>query len=108
MAPTVPPQLEMEPPASGESSSNIFSPAAWRHDVAMPSLPEVHRTIHIAPGASWLRKMLAFAGPGYLVVLRYLDAGNSATDIRGGSKFCYALLSGVLISNPIAMVVQAL
>src|SRR5260221_4095911 len=108
MAPTVPPQLEMEPPASGESSSNIFSPAAWRHDVAMPSLPEVHRTIPIAPGASWLRKMLAFAGPGYLVAAASMDPGNWATDIGGGSKFGYALLSVVLISNLMAMFLQAL
>jgi manganese transport protein len=98
----------MEPPASGESSSSIFSPAAWRHDVAMPSLPEVHRTIHIAPGASWLRKMLAFAGPGYLVAVGYMDPGNWATDIGGGSKFGYALLSVVLISNLMAMFLQAL
>jgi manganese transport protein len=98
----------MEPPVSGESSSNIFSPAAWRHDVAMPSLPEVHRTIHIAPGASWLRKMLAFAGPGYLVAVGYMDPGNWATDIGGGSKFGYALLSVVLISNLMAMFLQAL
>ncbi len=108
MAPTVPPQVEMEPAVSGESSSSIFSPAAWRHDVAMPSLPEVHRTIHIAPGASWLRKMLAFAGPGYLVAVGYMDPGNWATDIGGGSKFGYALLSVVLISNLMAMFLQAL
>ncbi len=108
MAPTVPPQLEMEPPVSGQSSSSIFSPAAWRHDVAMPSLPEVHRTIPIAPGASWLRKMLAFAGPGYLVAVVYMDPGNWATDIGGGSKFGYALLSVVLISNLMAMFLQAL
>jgi manganese transport protein len=108
MAPTVPPQLETEPPVSGESPASIFSPAAWRHDVAMPSLPEVHRTIPIAHGASWLRKMLAFAGPGYLVAVGYMDPGNWATDIGGGSKFGYTLLSVVLISNLIAMFLQAL
>jgi manganese transport protein len=108
MAPTVPPQVETEPPVSGESSSSIFSPAAWRHDVAMPSLPEVHRTIRIAPGASWIRKMLAFAGPGYLVAVGYMDPGNWATDIGGGSKFGYTLLSVVLISNLMAMFLQAL
>jgi manganese transport protein len=108
MAPTVPPQLETEAPVSGESPSSIFSPAAWRHDVAMPSLPEVHRTIHFAHGASWFRKMLAFAGPGYLVAVGYMDPGNWATDIGGGSKFGYTLLSVVLISNLIAMFLQAL
>jgi manganese transport protein len=108
MSPTVPPQLETEPPVGGKSSSSIFSPAAWRHDAAMPSLPEVHRTIPIAPGASWLRKMLAFAGPGYLVAVGYMDPGNWATDIGGGAKFGYALLSVVLISNLMAMFLQAL
>ena len=108
MAQTVPPQLETEPSVSEESSSGIFSPAAWRGDAAMPSLPEVHRTIHIAPGASWIRKMLAFAGPGYLVAVGYMDPGNWATDIGGGSKFGYTLLSVVLISNLMAMFLQAL
>jgi manganese transport protein len=108
MAPTVPPQLETEPPLNGESSASIFSPAAWRRDAAMPSLPEVHRTIPISHGASWLRKMLAFAGPGYLVAVGYMDPGNWATDIGGGSKFGYTLLSVVLISNLIAMFLQAL
>jgi manganese transport protein len=108
MAPTVSPQVETEPPVSGESPSSIFSPAAWRHDAAMPSLPEVHRTIPIAPGASWIRKMLAFAGPGYLVAVGYMDPGNWATDIGGGSKFGYTLLSVVLISNLMAMFLQAL
>src|SRR5260221_6866938 len=98
----------MEPPVSWQSSSSIFSPSAWRHDVAMPSLPEVHRTIPIAPGASWLRKMLAFAGPGYLVAVGYMDPGNWATDIGGGSKFGYTLLSVILISNLMAMFLQAL
>jgi len=108
MAPTVPPQLEMEPPVSRESSPSIFSPAAWRRDVAMPSLPEAYRTIHIVPGFSWFRKMLAFAGPGYLVAVGYMDPGNWATDIGGGSKFGYTLLSVVLISNLMAMFLQAL
>jgi len=108
MAPTVPPQLETEPPLNRESSASIFSPAAWRRDAAMPSLPEVHRTIQISHGASWLRKMLAFAGPGYLVAVGYMDPGNWATDIGGGSKFGYTLLSVVLISNLIAMFLQAL
>jgi manganese transport protein len=98
----------MEPPVSRESSPSIFSPAAWRRDAAMPSLPEAYRTIHIVPGVSWFRKMLAFAGPGYLVAVGYMDPGNWATDIGGGSKFGYTLLSVVLISNLMAMFLQAL
>src|SRR6266436_5449813 len=51
----------------------------------LPSLPEVYRSVPIAGGASFLRKMLAFAGPGYLVAVGYMDPGNWATDIGGGS-----------------------
>ncbi len=80
----------------------------WRNALRMPSLPESHRTIQIAPNSSWFRKMLAFAGPGYLIAVGYMDPGNWATDIGGGSKFGYALLSVVLISNLLAMFLQAL
>src|ERR1700691_4046216 len=76
--------------------------------VTLPSLPEAHRTIPVAKGASWVRKMLAFAGPGYLVAVGYMDPGNWATDIGGGSKFGYTLLSVILISNLMAMFLQAL
>jgi len=73
-----------------------------------PSLPEAHRSIPINSTASWLRKLFAFAGPGYLVAVGYMDPGNWATDIGGGAKFGYQLLSVVLISNLMAMLLQAL
>src|SRR3984885_1034228 len=73
-----------------------------------PSLPEAYRSIPIVSGASVWRKMLAFAGPGYLVAVGYMDPGNWATDIGGGSKFGYTLLSVVLLSSLIAMFLQAL
>src|SRR5437899_11592528 len=76
--------------------------------IALPSLPESHRTIPFSSGASWFRKILAFAGPGYLVAVGYMDPGNWATDIGGGSKFGYTLLSVVFISNLMAMFLQAL
>src|SRR6202161_2493931 len=76
--------------------------------VTLPSLPEAHRTIPVAKGASWERKLLAFAGPGYLVVVAYMDPGNRATHIGGGSKFGYTLLSVIVISNVMAMLLQAL
>jgi manganese transport protein len=76
--------------------------------VTLPSLPEAHRSVPIAHGASWLRKVLAFAGPGYLVAVGYMDPGNWATDIGGGSKFGYTLLSVIVISNFMAMLLQAL
>jgi len=82
--------------------------AGWRSALHMPSLPESHRSIHISPNSSWFRKVLAFAGPGYLVAVGYMDPGNWATDIGGGSKFGYALLSVVLVSNLMAMFLQAL
>jgi manganese transport protein len=82
--------------------------AGWRNTLRLPSLPESHRTILIAPNSSWFRKILAFAGPGYLVAVGYMDPGNWATDIGGGSKFGYALLSVVLLSNLMAMFLQAL
>src|SRR6202166_1693242 len=73
-----------------------------------PSLPEAHRTIPILHGASVWRKMLAFAGPGYLVAVGYMDPGNWATDLGGGSRFGYTLLSVVLLSSLLAMFLQAL
>ena len=73
-----------------------------------PSLPEAHRTIPISSGGSWVRKALAFAGPGYLVAVGYMDPGNWATDLGGGAKFGYTLLSVILLSNLMAMLLQAL
>ena len=108
MAQTLPPQLETEPPIAEAPAPRTFTSAPWRRDVALPSLPESHRSIPISHGASWLRKMLAFAGPGYLVAVGYMDPGNWATDIAGGSKFGYTLLSVVLISSLMAMFLQAL
>ena len=108
MTRTVPPQLETDPPVSGETPAGFFSSAATPARVSLPSLPESHRTIPFSSGASWFRKILAFAGPGYLVAVGYMDPGNWATDIGGGSKFGYTLLSVILISNLMAMFLQAL
>jgi len=82
--------------------------SAWRRALTLPSLPEAHRSIPVSHSASWFRKIVAFAGPGYLIAVGYMDPGNWATDIGGGSKFGYALLSVVLISNLLAMFLQAL
>jgi len=80
----------------------------WHSPVKMPSLPEAFRTIPITPGTSFWRKLFAFAGPGYLVAVGYMDPGNWATDLGGGSKFGYTLLSVILISNLMAIFLQAL
>jgi manganese transport protein len=81
---------------------------AWRTKGSQPSLPEVHRSLHIPMKGSWLKKFLAFAGPGYLVAVGYMDPGNWATDIAGGAMFGYTLLSVILISNLMAVLLQAL
>src|SRR5688572_4726038 len=72
------------------------------------SLPEVHGTITIPIGGPPWRKMLAFAGPGYLVAVGYMDPGNWATDIAGGSAFGYALLCVIVLSNATAVLLQTL
>ena len=74
-----------------------------------PSLSEAFATVRVpAPGASWWRRALAFAGPGALVAVGYMDPGNWATDLAGGSQFGYMLLSVVVLSNIMAMLLQHL
>ena len=80
----------------------------WRHEVASPSLPEIYRSLPIPPSASFLRKLLAFAGPGFLVAVGYMDPGNWATDLAGGSRYNYTLLSVIMLSNLMAILLQAL
>src|SRR5215831_5574394 len=75
---------------------------------SLPSLPEAHRSVHIPKGVGWLRRFLAFAGPGYLVSVGYMDPGNWATDLAGGSKFGYTLLWVILVSNLMAQLLQTL
>ncbi|PYT92008.1 MAG: divalent metal cation transporter [Acidobacteria bacterium] len=108
MEPVASPQLESDPPITAESPAGPFPAGGLPARVSLPSLPEAYRTIPISAGASWFRKILAFAGPGYLVAVGYMDPGNWATDLGGGSKFGYALLSVILISNLMAMFLQAL
>ncbi len=81
---------------------------AWRREAAAVSLPEVHRSIFVPNKAPFWRKMMAFAGPGFLVAVGYMDPGNWATDLAGGSKFGYTLLSVILISNLMAILLQHL
>ncbi|HKM91065.1 MAG TPA: Nramp family divalent metal transporter, partial [Candidatus Acidoferrales bacterium] len=76
--------------------------------VRLPSLPESFRTVDVPAGAGFLRRMFAFAGPGYLIAVGYMDPGNWATDVAGGSRFGYTLLSVVLLSSLMAMFLQAL
>jgi manganese transport protein len=78
------------------------------HSENRPSLPEVHRSIPIPNSKGFWRKMLAYAGPGYLVSVGYMDPGNWATDLAGGAKFGYTLLSVILLSNLMAILLQSL
>ncbi|MEG4589791.1 Nramp family divalent metal transporter [Microcoleus sp. MOSTC5] len=73
-----------------------------------PSLPEVHRSIPVPNSKGFWRTMLAYGGPGYLVSVGYMDPGNWATDLAGGAKFGYALLSVILLSNLMAILLQSL
>lgn len=72
------------------------------------SLPEMHRSVRIPSAAGWLRRLMAFIGPGYLVAVGYMDPGNWATALAGGSGFGYTLLSVALLSSLMAMLLQAL
>ncbi len=83
------------------------SDRGWRRSRVAPSLQEVYRSIDIGHGG-FFRKLLAFAGPGYLVAVGYMDPGNWATDLAGGSRFGYSLLSIVLLSNLLAVLLQGL
>lgn len=80
----------------------------WQRPRFAPSLPESFRTVSIPGGGSAWRKALAFAGPGYMVAVGYMDPGNWATDLAGGARFGYTLLSVILLSNLMAILLQSL
>src|SRR5215470_11610562 len=88
--------------------SKLTSDPGWRSANPTPSLQEVHRSIAVPQHLSFWRKLLAFSGPGYLVAVGYMDPGNWATDLAGGSAFGYTLLSVILISNLMAVLLQGL
>lgn len=80
----------------------------WRSAGGEPSLAGVFGSIRTKSSGSLLRKLVAFLGPGYLVAVGYMDPGNWATSLAGGSKFGYALLTVALLSNLMAIVLQSL
>jgi manganese transport protein len=80
----------------------------WRRGRNRPTLPEAYRSLRVPKTGTWLRKFLSFVGPGYMVAVGYMDPGNWATDIAGGSAFGYTLLSVILLSNLMAILLQAL
>ncbi|MDP9003364.1 MAG: Nramp family divalent metal transporter, partial [Verrucomicrobiota bacterium] len=89
-------------------SGPIHTEAGFHSQPELPSLSEVHRSLVVPSSASFFRKLFAFAGPGFLVAVGYMDPGNWATDLAGGSKYNYALLSVIMISNFMAILLQAL
>jgi manganese transport protein len=97
-SPSLPPDQAATPPV----------PGGWRTARGEPSLADMFGSIRVAKGGSFWRKLAAFLGPGYLVAVGYMDPGNWATSLAGGSKFGYALLAVALISNIMAIVLQAL
>ena len=82
--------------------------SAWRRERGDPSLADVHRSIGVAKTSTQMRKAAAFMGPGYLVAVGYMDPGNWATALAGGSKFGYALLIVAVVSNVMAIILQGL
>jgi manganese transport protein len=90
------------------SAAKPAGTGGWRHERERPSLAEVFGTIATRPTGSYFRKLTAFLGPGYLVAVGYMDPGNWATSLAGGSKFGYALLTVALLSNLMAILLQAL
>jgi manganese transport protein len=80
----------------------------WRLPAGSVSLPEVHGSIAVPSGAGFWRKLFAFAGPGFLVAVGYMDPGTWATDLQGGARYGYTLLSVIMLSNLMAILLQAL
>jgi manganese transport protein len=92
---------------SSASNQNTAEPG-WRLARSIPSLPEVFASVHVPNTPSFWRKLLAFAGPGLMVSVGYMDPGNWATDLAGGAQFGYLLLSVIMISNFMAILLQHL
>jgi manganese transport protein len=109
----LPPPTPLDPPAPppGTPAAPTILPsgpdAGWRRARIAPSLAEVYRSVPVNKATAF-KKLLAFAGPGYLVAVGYMDPGNWATGLAGGSRFGYALLSVILLSNLMAVLLQGL
>jgi manganese transport protein len=103
---------ESAPPGrrSGRAGTPAGGPSefGWRLPPSSVSLPEAHGTVEFPATGSFWRKLMAFAGPGYLVSVGYMDPGNWATDLAGGARYGYTLLSVVMLSNLMALLLQAL
>src|SRR5262245_20936794 len=95
-------------PQERSSPASAYPEPGWRRRRSTPSLSEVFGSVSTRPRGPLWKKLLAFLGPGYLVAVGYMDPGNWATSLAGGSKFGYALLVIALLSNVMAILLQAL
>ncbi|HDX9578736.1 TPA: Nramp family divalent metal transporter [Bacillus pseudomycoides] len=100
--------MEELEPVKAQNAVAVSHQEGWRQQNSDPSLREVHKSMRIPKKGNSLRKLLAFMGPGYLVAVGYMDPGNWATSLAGGSAYNYTLLSVILISNFMAIILQAL
>ncbi len=106
--------MDKTSPASSDCSltQTVATPPApepgWRRATGVPSLAEVHSSVRMPHIASFWRRLLAFTGPGLMVAVGYMDPGNWATDLAGGARFGYTLVSVILISNFMAILLQHL
>ena len=99
--------LPREEPFALAQDTDAAQPA-WRGERGEPSLSDVFASVRMPRRNTFWRKLLAFFGPGYLVAVGYMDPGNWATSLAGGSKFGYALLTIALLSNIMAIILQSL
>src|SRR3982751_1744388 len=95
------------------SEAEVTAPrSSWRFanrdEDDQPSLREVNSTIAVPSSGVWFRRLFAFMGPGYMVSVGYMDPGNWATDLAGGAQFGYTLLFIIMLSNLMAILLQAL
>lgn len=95
---------QIETDLNDRSNARFFT----RTQDSEESLSEVHASVRVPNGAGWLRRLFAFVGPGYMVSVGYMDPGNWATDLAGGAQFGYALLFVIMLSNLMAILLQAL
>jgi manganese transport protein len=100
---------DLSPESAIETTQGrLLSGSPWRGERGEPSLSDVFASVRMPRRGTFWRKLLAFFGPGYLVAVGYMDPGNWATSLAGGSKFGYALLTIALLSNIMAIILQSL
>ncbi len=98
----------MDKRVDDDMNGGLIDSSGWQRSRGEPSLLESFRSIAVNANATPFRKLLTFMGPGYLVAVGYMDPGNWATSLAGGAQFGYALLAVALLSNIMAIILQAL